>query len=94
MLYEMRIFKNTAKITGEKTPALESLFNKVTFLQTASSFKKRLRHKCFPLSLNSWYSKKKNINVICKDLVNRVARKQEFDQRAFFTGFQIDKYHE
>ena len=32
--------------------------------------------------------------MICKDLVSRVGRKQEFDQRTFSTGFQIDKYHE
>ena len=32
-----------------KTPALESLFNKVAGLQTCNIIKKKLQHRCFPV---------------------------------------------
>ena len=32
----------------EKTPMLESLFNKMAGLRSAASWKKRLRQSCFP----------------------------------------------
>ena len=40
------IFRNNFAIFTEKTPALDSLFNKV-----AGLIKKRLQHRCFPVNI-------------------------------------------
>ena len=49
VFYTKAVFKNFNVYT--KTPVLEFLFNKVVGLQICNSFKKRLRHKCFPVNL-------------------------------------------
>ena len=48
------VLKNFANFTRKfhrKTPALESLFNKVAGLEAYNFIKKRLKHRCFPMNL-------------------------------------------
>ena len=47
-----------------KTPVLESLLNKVIDLQAYNFIKKRLQHKCFPVSIGKYFRTAilKNIN--------------------------------
>ena len=49
------VLKNFA-IFKEKTPVLESLFNKVAGLQACDFIKKRLQHRCFPVNVTKFLS--------------------------------------
>ena len=46
MFFKINVLKNFARFT-KKEPVLESLFNKVTSLQTYNFIKMRLQQRCF-----------------------------------------------
>ena len=45
-----KLFLEVSQNSQEKTPVSESFFNKVASLRTATLFKKRLWHRCFPVN--------------------------------------------
>ena len=45
-----KLFLELSQNSQEKTPVSESFFNKVASLRTATLFKKRLWHRCFPVN--------------------------------------------
>ena len=47
---ENAALKNFAMFT-DKTPVLESPFNRLAGFKTCNLFKKRLRHRCFPVNI-------------------------------------------
>ena len=50
------IFEKFAIFTGkQKTPVLESLFNKIAGLKACSFIKKRLQYKCFPVNTAKFF---------------------------------------
>ena len=67
---------------------LKSYFWKNLALQPATSFKKRLWYSYFPLNLNSWFSKKKNINMMCQNLISCVTRR-DWTKKSLFLEITI-----
>ena len=53
VLYKKVVLKNLAKFTG-KHLCQSLFFNKVPVLRPATSFKKRLWHKCFPVKFTNF----------------------------------------
>ena len=56
VLQKKHVLKKFAIFTGkQKTPVLESLFNKVAGPKACNFIKKRLQYKCFPVNIAKFF---------------------------------------
>ena len=67
VFYKKALLKNFPIFTG-KTPALESLFNKVAGVQACNFIKKRLQHRCFPVAIAK-FLRTSTLKNICEQLL-------------------------